>query len=122
MLMNVQINCYGVVCAGWDYIHPRATADHLGYLPSFIDITSPTPLAEQINANYQSGWNSFGQGQWRINRDAKPAPTLQYPGDPTLFPIAMYHHKPTDETLYFYDASIACIMQKDGKFDVARID
>lgn len=112
----MKINCYGIVCTGWEYLHPDATPDHLGYIPSFIDPTSDVPLREQIDGAYISGWNSF-KG-FTFNSETH---TLKYPGDPAYLPIAKYVHKPTEETLYLYDSAWVCIV-KGSSFEVARLD
>jgi hypothetical protein len=104
-------------------LHPRLTADnftdYLGPVPMWLDEDNSESAAKQFNANYQhgGGWRPFGEGQWKLDKDTHE---LTYPGDPTLKPIAAISFR--DEVIYAYEHAIFCIIQPDGKFEVARMD
>lgn len=101
----------------WKFIHPQMTSEHLGFLPSFLDINNPKPAKEQFNDNYQhgGGWRPM-TGKWTIFDNYK----IKYPGDPMLKPLAMT--KLRNETICFYDCAIVGIFQPDGSFEIARMD
>lgn len=108
-------NCYGVDCAGWELIHPRATFDMLGYIPNFIAADDPRKAREQFDANYE-------YGGWKPNPGFKKGAddSIRYPGDPALPPVAQF--KLRDERVVYYPNAIVAIIQADGGFEVARLD
>jgi hypothetical protein len=108
-------NCYGVDCAGWELIHPRATVDMLGYIPNFLESGDPRSAREQFNANYV-------YGGWKPNAGFKKFAddTIRYPGDQPLPPVAQF--KLRDERIVFYPGALLAIIQPDGGFEVARLD
>ncbi len=91
--------------------------EQLGLLPYFIDPQDPRPAREQLDANYQHG------GGWLpvagFTRDPKSG-DLKFPGDPSLSPIAFMRLR--DEMVVFYPFAFVAIVQKDGSFEVARMD
>ncbi len=102
----------------WVLKHPRATMDHLGYIPSFIDTNNPAPAAKQIDDAYISGWSPFGKGRWTMAPDFS---SIRYPGDPAMPIIAEAQLR--DETLRLYDGGPwLAIFQKDGSYEIARMD
>jgi hypothetical protein len=89
--------------------------DDLGLLPGMIDQKDPRPAKEQFDANYSHG------GGWRpIKGLMIKGFVLHYPGDPPLEPIAMWPLR--DEMIVVYRYDIVAIFQKDGSFEVARMD
>jgi hypothetical protein len=102
----------------WVLLHPKCTPEHLGYLPGFLSDDDPRSAAEQINANYAhgGGWHPFSDA-WTLGPKDY---CLHYPGDPPLQALAMTALR--DEVIVFYDASLLMILQKDGSFEVARVD
>jgi len=100
----------------WEFLHPRMTPEHLGFIPDWLDDRDPDGAAQQIHKNYGHG----GGWQSAIGFELQEGGGLKYPGDPLLKPLAK--SKLRDETIYFYDHSWVCVVQPDGKFDVARID
>jgi len=90
--------------------------DHLGLIPAFLDDNDPRPAKEQFHENYAHG------GGWRpmskMTMDKTGA--LHYPGDPEYEPIAAIRMR--SETIYVYRWGIVAIRQKDGSFEVARMD
>jgi hypothetical protein len=101
----------------WKFHHPRMTFDMLGLIPLWLDVSDPRPAAEQLNANYQhgGGWRPFSG--FTFNPESR---TLYYPGDPPMKPLAEAPFR--DETIFFYPHSWIMILQKDGTFEISRMD
>lgn len=97
-------------------LDPRYTLDALGFLQDFISVNDPRPAKEQFDEGY-----AFAGG-WRPMPGFKmhPGGRLLYPGDPPMLPFAMT--KIRDEVIMFYPHAFVCILQKDGTFEVARMD
>jgi len=90
-------------------------AEDLGFLPAFIDDNDQRPAREQLKENYAHG------GGWRpMSGWIRMGTVITYPGDPPMRPIAMT--KLRDETLYLYPHAFLMILQKDGSFEVSRVD
>lgn len=108
-------NCYGVDCRGWSIVHPRANYDMLGYLPLFIFKSDERPARVQYNERYQyGGWQPInGFTLW-------PDGSLKYPEDPALPPLLEFTLR--DETLTYHGYGLVRITQKDGTWEVARMD
>jgi hypothetical protein len=97
-------------------LHPRGT-DFLGFIPQFLSPADPRPAAEQLDANYQHG------GGWRPMTGWTFDPLtnrLSYPGDPPLTPAAVGYLR--DEVILVYPHAWVLILQKDGSFEVSRMD
>ncbi len=87
----------------------------LGLVPDFIRQDDSRPLREQIHERYvYGGWSPI-KG-FKMDERFR----LSYPGDPALVPYCFIEHG--DERLYAYQSSIFAIVQKDGTFEVARLD
>jgi hypothetical protein len=97
-------------------IHPLANRDHLGYIPEFLSEYDPRPAKEQIDANYKHGGGWHSMTGFKMDKNH----VLKYPDDPPMFPIAEAHLR--DELIFIYSHAWVAIVQKDGSFDVARID
>jgi hypothetical protein len=98
----------------WVMLHPEFTPDMLGLIPGFLDDNDPRSAKEQIHANYISGWNRFEGFKLLDNL------SLMYPGDPRLPPMATTALR--DEVIIYYPYSWVVILQKDGTYEVARLD
>ena len=92
------------------------TPDHVGLIPHMLDDEVLKPAREQLDANYQHG------GGWRPMKNFKhlEGGLLQYPGDPPMEPRAIMRLR--DEKIVVYDYGFVGIFQKDGSFEVARMD
>lgn len=100
----------------WEFLDPRVTYQHLGYIPFFLNLDDPRSAKEQINENYQfGGWNPK-LTEWTMD----DTQALSYPNDPPMRPLA--RTKLRDETIIFYPHSWVCILQPDGSFEVDRLD
>lgn len=101
----------------WFALHPNVTVEHLGILPIFLDSDDKRGAAEQMDANY--GFGGFKQHPMNF-RKGDVQYSLEYPGDPTLLPIAFATLR--DEVICLYDAEIVAVWQPDGSFVAARFD
>ena len=92
------------------------TPDITGLIPMMLDEDDPRPAKEQLDGNYQHG------GGWRPMKNFKADDdlTLRYPGDPPMKPRAMMLLR--NERIVVYDYGFVAIVQKDGGFEVARMD
>jgi hypothetical protein len=99
----------------WAILQPGIRPDILGFIPSFLNDADPRPAAEQFNANYKfGGWRPF-DGFTLLSGDI-----LKYPGDPPIRPLAMTILR--DEEIFFYEHAWVMIKQKDGSWQVSRMD
>jgi hypothetical protein len=100
----------------WIPKHPRATPEMLGFIPSFLSPENPAPAREQIDAAYSHG------GGWRAFEGFRMAENgnLLYADDAPV--QLLYETRLRGETIRFYDYALVAIVQKDGSFEVTRID
>lgn len=111
--MTYKFEWQGVV---WELVHPRATMEHLGALPSFLSINDPRGAEAQFNERYVFGG-------WRASKGFKGMTAegwLSYPGDPVMKPFARAWLR--SETIFVYASSFVGIRQEDGTYTVARLD
>jgi hypothetical protein len=105
------------------------TADHIpaivilgdadwGFIPGMLDINDPRPAREQFNDRNPGGWHG-GHGPPGLRFDAD-SETLHYPGDPVQHPIGalMFRH----ELLLLFPGSFVVILQRDGSWEIQRMD
>ncbi len=100
----------------FEILHPRAH-DLLGYIPEFLSASDLRPAKEQFNERYAHG------GGWRPLKGWAVLPITggaKYPGDPIYRPIAKATLR--DETIYVYQHAWVSIVQKDGTFEMSRMD
>lgn len=101
-----------------------------GLVPSFLSAQSPLSAAEQIDLHYQhgGGWRSLpgftlvpAKGDWdSLFHLTGPEAVLLYPKDPPFRELARTILR--DEAIILFSASFIAIAQRDGNYDVARID
>jgi hypothetical protein len=97
-------------------IHQFARPEHVGWIPAFLFEHDPRPAKEQIDTNYQHGGGWHSMTGFKMDKNN----VLKYPEDPPMFPIADAWLR--DEHILIYNHAWVAIVQKDGSFDVARID
>jgi hypothetical protein len=100
------------------FLDARADMEFLGYLPSFLDENDPDDARTQLDKNYAHGGGIRPMDGWKIIDKAKM--TIQYPGDPSLKPLAMTMLR--DEAIYFYPHAFVLVLQPDGSFIISRMD
>jgi hypothetical protein len=91
-------------------------AETIGPILFWLDEEDPRPAAEQLDENYQhgGGWSPFKGFKLLKNGD------IQYPGDEPLAPICAAGFR--RELLLFYPFAWVMIMQKNGTFEICRMD
>lgn len=95
-----------------------ADPNYVGFIPTFLDLDDPRPAAVQFQERYE-------YGGWRKQEgfaSVRGTPTLHYPGDPPLKPIAVMAMPTTKETIFVYLHGYVSIFQKDGSFEACRMD
>lgn len=92
------------------------TPDAVGLIPHFLDPEDPRPAKAQLDQNYRhgGGWQPF-EG-FTLQKDG----SIKYPDDPALKPRAMMRLR--DEVILVYDYGWVLILQKDGAFEICRMD
>ena len=95
-------------------LNSRAHPECFGLIPSFLEENDPRPAAEQFNERYISGWRH----QEKCTMAGNGA--LLYPGDPPQLPIACLKWR--DELILLYPYSYVAIVQKDGSYEICRMD
>lgn len=95
----------------------RTTLDHVGFIPYWLNLDDPRPASEQLDAHYGhgGGWRPQS-GFTRMGITFK----LSYPGDPPLKPLVAMELR--DELILIYSYGYVAIFQKDGKFEICRMD
>lgn len=97
----------------WIQVHPNASPEYLGLIPSFLDEADERSAVDQLNANYIGGWvESTG---CTIDPETR---ALKYPGDPPLSPLFITMMR--DELVILYDCSMLAVVQRDNSYRVAR--
>jgi len=103
----------------WTKLDPRCTEDHIGMIPMWLSEDDPRPAKEQLHTGYLHG------GGWHPFEGFRMAPKedmwwLLYPGDPPTRSLA--YCKLRDEIIVVYEHAWVAIIQKDGSFEVTRMD
>jgi hypothetical protein len=95
----------------------EATPEMVGLIPTFLDPDDPRPAREQLDANYSfgGGWSPLPGFTYREDDRS-----IKYPGDPRMLPLA--GAKLRHETILVYPHAWVLILQKDGSFEIARMD
>ena len=101
----------------WKLLHPAVELEMMGYIPEWLHQEDPRSISKQLDAAYTfGGWQPFGEGEWTV-LDKR---ALKYPGDPVMKPLA--EAKLRDEVICYYGHDLFAVFQKDGSFEVARLD
>lgn len=88
----------------------------LGHIPSMLNDNNPKSAREQLDENYAHG------GGWQPIKGFKRRENyaIKFPGDPVMVPLAAI--KMRDEVIVLYRYGVVAIFQKEGTFEVARMD
>lgn len=97
-------------------VDPAVAAETIGVLPHWLDEDDPRPAAQQLDEHYAhgGGWHAFLGFQLQVDG------SIKYPGDKALKPIAAIAFR--KELVMFYPHAWVMILQKDGTFEVCRMD
>jgi hypothetical protein len=99
-------------------LDPRVTPEHLGIIPGMLNSRDPRPAREQFDEHYVhgGGWRPF-QG-FTMNPETF---AIKYPGDPAHKALAEIVFRP-EERIFFYESAWVAIVQKDGTYEISRMD
>jgi len=103
----------------FEIVHPQCSPEALGFIPAFINEDDPRSAAQQIEDRYcfGGGWSPL-EGFRRCSGPSEFS--IKYPGDPMKIVLAKAQLR--DETIVVYDGAWVGIFQKDGSFEVSRLD
>lgn len=104
------------------YYDAPALTNAFGIIPMFLDESNPRPAREQFASNYIDGWRPTQVGFKLSAYDlvAEDFPSLCYPGDPPLPPLA--YARLREELIIVYPSAWVMVMQADGSYEVVRMD
>lgn len=90
---------------------------YLGSIPMFLSERDEDSAKQQLDKHYShgGGWNPL-EG-WTLDLDSG---VISYPGDPPLPPVAKAVLR--EETIYVYPHAWVAVVQKDGSYEIARMD
>ena len=99
-----------------ELLQPDVTPEHLGIIPYFLNDDDPDRATTQLNKHYAHG------GGWRPfkGHTMNPDHSISYSGDPDLHPLAAIRFR--DELVLIYPYSWVAVVQKDGSFEICRMD
>jgi len=97
-------------------LQPEVTPGVFGPIPMWLDPEDPRRAAEQLNEHYAHG------GGWQPFEGFKELPdgSIVYPDAEPLRPLAAISMR--DEIVVMYPYSWVMIRQKDGTFEICRMD
>jgi hypothetical protein len=101
----------------WIMLDNRLTMiNQVAPLFTMISEDDPRPARDQLDAGYRhgGGWMSF------VGHTLNADDSLSYPGDPSIYPVAMTRLR--DETILVYPHDWVAIVQPDRSFEVCRMD
>lgn len=100
----------------WELFRPDAL-DWLGYLPQIILHSDPRPVKEQVRERYAhgGGWHPFEGFVFSPEKL-----TIKYPGDPAYKALA--RTEVNEETVIVYPHAWVLVLQKDGSYEISRMD
>jgi hypothetical protein len=104
----------------WIALDPRFRPEGLGFLPDILLANDPRPVKAQLDDRYRhgGGYRPFSDKKFKLDRMTM---VLHYPGDPPFRPAAFTQIG--DETVVFYPVcSLLAIIQKDGSWEITRVD
>ena|SRR5580765_5721271 len=99
----------------WELPYGQRSIDMLGYIRFFLYEDDPRSAREQFTDRYaMGGWHPFPGFQLI-------GVSIQYPGDPALYPIAhgVLHDK---EKIFVYPHAWVMILQPDDTYEISRMD
>ena len=102
----------------WLALDPLFHPMGLGFLPDILLESDKRPVKEQLEERYAHG------GGYRpltgLRFDPKTM-VMRFPGDPPYKPAACAQFG-TETVIFYPQASLLAIVQKDGTFEVTRVD
>lgn len=96
---------------------PRVTEEHLGLIPDFFRADDPRSAKVQAGDRYRhgGGWNPMKGFQFNPETCC-----LEYTDDEPTRPLAEWMLR--EERIIVFEYAWVAIVQKDGSFEVSRMD
>lgn len=96
--------------------HNLSLFDSIGYIEDALNVQNPHGAREQLHDSYAhgGGWSKFDGFK------LLPDDSIAYPGDPPQHPLATAELR--DERILVYPSAWVAIVQKDGSYEIARMD
>ena len=107
----------------WLILDQRRASDPfgvLGLIPGMLDDDDPRPAAVQFDENYRHGGGWYPLPMRQCTAVSGRPFAFSFPGDPMFVPLAIT--KLRDEVICIYEGSFVGIWQRDGTFEIARMD
>ena len=101
-------------------LNPKVTSETLGLIPMFLSENNPLAAREQFHNNYGHGGGWQPMSGWTLNPDLSLQYEEEEEEDPPLSPLALT--KFNDELILIYPYAYVVIVQRDGSFEVSRMD
>ena len=93
----------------------------VGDIPFFVQTTDGRKAQEQINERYSFGGGWRPLKGWNMNPETKVITFVEEDGsDPPLNPIVVAKYK--EQEIYVYQHAWVAIVEKDGTFEIGRMD
>jgi hypothetical protein len=90
--------------------------EFVGLILQLLDASDPRPAAEQFDERYAHGGGWRPMPGFKLTKHGR----LKYPGDPEMEPRAVILLR--DEMITIFDHAWVMITQREGGFQVARMD
>lgn len=105
-------------------VKPGVDSGLLGWIPSFLNHNSDEPAAKQFHRMYAhgGGWKPFRGFKLLQPRTAEEGYRISYPGDPVYKELARTVLPLTSETVVIFPHAWVAVVQKDGTYEIARMD
>jgi hypothetical protein len=97
-------------------VDPRQLIEMVGLIQYWIDLYDDRSFKQQVEDNYGFGPLHRFSSDSTVDSDG----VMKYPGDPDLYPIAVWHRD--GETAYMYQYAIMAFVMADGDAFVTRVD
>jgi hypothetical protein len=107
----------------WTFVHPQATPEMLGFIPSFLNEADSADAVTQLHSAYAhgGGWSDFKGFELIASADLPIVDwRLEYPDDPALRSIA-YADLRAERIVLFEHAWVA-VIQPDFTYRISRMD
>lgn len=115
--MVTVIDFGGIGAPSWTILRGPPNTDVLGIIPLMLNVHDERSAREQLHSGYLhgGGWHHF-EG-FTFYPETKE---IRYPGDPPYQPIAIARLR--DEAIILYPHAWVMVLQKDGTFEISRMD
>lgn len=98
------------------HVNPHTMLNMIGMIQYWIDFADERSFKQQVEDNYGFGPLYRFSSDSTVDADG----VMHYPGDPDLYPIAVWHRE--GETAYMYEHAMMAFVTADGDTFVTRVD